>query len=584
MHQRAIQPVAHFFFRLAPGGFLGALVGFLLPRHDFEQPAAWFVIGERRAVGRVAKLPHQHHRIGLPIIEQDAHRMAAPNIQPPYGRAQRAIGDGVAHLGFSHCQKSTVVRLLFAQDFDLPALLSAHGIAPFAPRCFAANSTTNQSPCCKRTNRPCYNASMPELAIQASPHPVPLAPLAAPQMCYTLLNIRAVADGQQPLHCAFLVDVSQSMRIPVVDQALFRTLVQQGGAHETLVDGTPVWQLGSTPALGAQSTLAAVAGALGAVVSIPEYVSIIGVGEAAHVLAEAETDRATLRAATTQLSRLPTGATTHLSEGMARALAALEQGEGARNLFILTDGVTTDQEQCLLVARQAAAANVCITAIGLGSEAPDDLLLALATLTGGQALFVPKLRDLLPRLRHELERAHEQPLPDVSLLLAPGEGVEVRALTQVQPLLAALPLTAHQHMLAVTYTPRHSSTTLLLRCVAGEPTRRSRHLCSVVVQGQGAPTASVSIATRTYAQPPALLPTIARAAQQVAHWQQCQRALAAAAQGQLPEAQRLLEGVLTQLIAHGMPYRAAALRAAYAHLTEPQESPTRKEPLPIHHT
>src|SRR5690242_11502376 len=85
---------------------------------------------------------------------------------------------------------------------------------------------------------------MPTLTLQITPNQLTLGLLPNPQLCYALLSITAGdGAGNRPVNWALIADASRSMRIPIVSEDQFRTLLRNGGAQEILIDGVPVWQL-----------------------------------------------------------------------------------------------------------------------------------------------------------------------------------------------------------------------------------------------------------------------------------------------------------------------------------------------------
>ncbi|HEU4321847.1 MAG TPA: VWA domain-containing protein, partial [Roseiflexaceae bacterium] len=89
---------------------------------------------------------------------------------------------------------------------------------------------------------------MTNLSLQIAPAELRVQPLPEAQIGYLRLDVTVSGPAEtRAVNWALLADASRSMRIPIVDEAQFRALIQQGGAQETLVDGVPVWQL-NTPA------------------------------------------------------------------------------------------------------------------------------------------------------------------------------------------------------------------------------------------------------------------------------------------------------------------------------------------------
>ena len=64
-----------------------------------------------------------------------------------------------------------------------------------------------------------------------------------PQLVYALLEARLPRRGPSaPVNLGLVIDVSASMRIPLLSPAQFEELAGQGLVHEVIADGIPVWQ------------------------------------------------------------------------------------------------------------------------------------------------------------------------------------------------------------------------------------------------------------------------------------------------------------------------------------------------------
>ena len=64
-----------------------------------------------------------------------------------------------------------------------------------------------------------------------------------PQLLYALLEPRLPGRGASaPVNLGLVIDVSASMRIPLLTPGQFEELAGQGLVHEVIADGIPVWQ------------------------------------------------------------------------------------------------------------------------------------------------------------------------------------------------------------------------------------------------------------------------------------------------------------------------------------------------------
>ncbi|HOU41659.1 MAG TPA: VWA domain-containing protein, partial [Promineifilum sp.] len=82
----------------------------------------------------------------------------------------------------------------------------------------------------------------------------PVYPASAqPQLVYALLEPRLPRRGASaPVNLALVIDVSASMRIPLLTPQQFEDLAAQGLVQEVIADGIPVWQFENVPTASLQ--------------------------------------------------------------------------------------------------------------------------------------------------------------------------------------------------------------------------------------------------------------------------------------------------------------------------------------------
>ena len=71
-----------------------------------------------------------------------------------------------------------------------------------------------------------------------------------PRLLYLLVDIRpgeAAEPLQAPVNMAIVLDVSESMRLPVLSQEQFEELKKLGHVKQIVSDGVPVWTFSSIP-------------------------------------------------------------------------------------------------------------------------------------------------------------------------------------------------------------------------------------------------------------------------------------------------------------------------------------------------
>jgi hypothetical protein len=404
-----------------------------------------------------------------------------------------------------------------------------------------------------------------------------------PQVCYVLLDIAASAAGSVPpaINWALVADASASMRIPIVSDEQFRQLVRADSAEEVLVDGVPVWQF-TTPVPPAikQAAPSALAYVGRAVQSVVEWLdsadrfSLVACAEDAVVLVSAASgaQRGAVVQGIQRLSELDLGRETSLGQGLHLAWDELVRGRASgggapqvERVLLLTDGFTRKPEACLHLARQLAAEGITITTLGLGGDFHEDVLTALADVSGGQALFLHTPETIPHAIEQELAAARAVAVRAVTLHLHCIGGVVLRRVTRMQPALTMLePVPTTPTSMVLHLGDLMRQITLLLELLV--PPGVAGHLVQCVAHGSTGTqshTAHADIVAHARAEAPplptALLDAITRA--NAAHLQQ--RAIAASAQGDYVHAAQCFRQVAARFTTLGEAYlAAAALREA----------------------
>jgi len=122
--------------------------------------------------------------------------------------------------------------------------------------------------------------------------------------------------------------------------------------------------------------------------------------------------------------------------GLRSAEAALREEDVARTVFLLTDGLAMDEEDCRRAAAALADLRARIVALGVGEEYNEDLLTELCNVTQGRPY---DFRDMtaLPRIvEDELGSATRQVVSEVELTLKTVRDVRLVSATRVYPSLA----------------------------------------------------------------------------------------------------------------------------------------------------
>ncbi|GIV88921.1 MAG: VWA domain-containing protein [Chloroflexus sp.] len=129
--------------------------------------------------------------------------------------------------------------------------------------------------------------------------------------------------------------------------------------------------------------------------------------------------------------------------GGTRMAPAVEKGlqelqkmpPGVRRLILLTDGQTEHENECLLRADDAGRLGVPITALGIGKDWNEDLLIEMANRSKGVADYIAQPSEIVNYFQHTVQRAQQTVIQNSVLTLRLVQGVTPRAVWQVTPLI-----------------------------------------------------------------------------------------------------------------------------------------------------
>lgn len=127
-----------------------------------------------------------------------------------------------------------------------------------------------------------------------------------------------------------------------------------------------------------------------------DYLSVIAFSDRAEVLIP-PTRASALSKSDHRISLLQTGGGTEILQGLRLGMDQIRQTNGShiRQLILLTDGHTYGDEQgCINLAKEAAEEGISISVLGIGDEWNDALMDRLASLSGGNTMYIATPRDL----------------------------------------------------------------------------------------------------------------------------------------------------------------------------------------------
>lgn len=354
------------------------------------------------------------------------------------------------------------------------------------------------------------------------------------QRLYLLLDLSApsATEGSHPpLNIALVLDRSSSMR--------GERLLQVRSAARALAE-----QLGSRDAFS--------------IVTFNDRAQVIlpaGRGTPLHVVRGA-------------LEGIEPAGGTEIAQGLAAGLAQVRMAHGVGTLshvILLTDGQTYgDEAQCHELARQAAADEIGISALGIGSDWNDRFLDALTSLARGRAHFIAEPSQAVALFERQLRQIQHAVAGEARLSLQLDPSIELLAAYEVAPDLRRVE--GQRESIDVGALPSDPPLRLLVE-LALTPASRD-----VLLLGEMTLTARLrqSGLTASVTQPLLISQTdeavtfpdpIVSAAQHAATLRLQERAWQAVAVGDVPAARRDLHYLATRFLEMGEVALAQATRA-----------------------
>jgi Ca-activated chloride channel family protein len=268
-----------------------------------------------------------------------------------------------------------------------------------------------------------------------------------PRLVYLLVDMRAGLDAeplQAPVNMAIVLDVSESMRLPVLTQEQFQELRQLGQVEQTISDGVPVWTFKSIPDRiknNAPSNLAAVQASIAQATGhfeAHDRISLVAFADHAEVLLRGVPGHEHRRVmdAIGALAGVRLGDETDIGGGLSAGLEEMkreqEPGMVCRAL-ILTDGFTRDPERVEALAKEAREGGISVSTLGIGTEFNEKLLVDVADASLGNAYFARTPQEIPPAFAQELAAVQAILMRDVQIDVRLSAGVEVRRVYRVRP-------------------------------------------------------------------------------------------------------------------------------------------------------
>lgn len=271
-----------------------------------------------------------------------------------------------------------------------------------------------------------------------------------PRLVYLLVDTgigHNAAPLQAPVNLAIVLDVSESMRLPVLSQEQFGELKRLGQVREIVSDGVPVWTFKTIPEhirKQAPSNLEAVQQAMSRAadhLEAHDCVSIVAFAERAQTLLSGVpgSERERVIQAISSLDSLNLGTGTEMAAGLQMGIAEVKHStrpDHVNRLLVLTDGFSRDPDKLRSLASEARSSGVPVSTLGIGGEFNEKLLVDLADGSLGNAYFARVPHEIPSAFGQELAAVQSVIMRGVEIEISFSMGVELRRAYRVRPSIA----------------------------------------------------------------------------------------------------------------------------------------------------
>jgi Ca-activated chloride channel family protein len=230
-----------------------------------------------------------------------------------------------------------------------------------------------------------------------------LAASTTPQVAYVMLELQpsqVVAQVRMPVNVSFVLDHSGSMKGDKIDRVRRATVTALD-----LLDGQ-------------------------------DTVSVVIFDHRTRVLVPATPvhDRTAIQK---EISYIRDAGGTRIAPAVDKGLQEIQKGSAdtIRRLVLLTDGQTEHENECLMRADDAGRLGVPITALGVGQDWNEDLLIEIANRSGGTADYIDSADKIVEYFQTTVQRAQSTAVQNAVVTLRLVQGVTPRAVWQVIPLI-----------------------------------------------------------------------------------------------------------------------------------------------------
>ncbi|MFZ3064280.1 MAG: VWA domain-containing protein [Nitrospirota bacterium] len=140
-------------------------------------------------------------------------------------------------------------------------------------------------------------------------------------------------------------------------------------------------------------------------------------------------------------SIIPRGGT-QISDAMKKAIEEIKKGASANmvsRMLLLTDGQTWDDEpKCEELAAEAKKAGISISAVGLGDEWNENLLITIGEKSGGDSYWIENPEDIMERFTSEVSGLRGIVATNLNIIYKLSKDVEPLKTYRVKPMISDL--------------------------------------------------------------------------------------------------------------------------------------------------
>lgn len=138
---------------------------------------------------------------------------------------------------------------------------------------------------------------------------------------------------------------------------------------------------------------------------------------------------------------IPRGGT-QISDAMKKAMEEIKKGASANmvnRMLLLTDGQTWDDEpKCEELSIEAKKAGISISAVGLGDEWNENLLISIGEKSGGDSYWIENPEDIMERFASEVSGLRGIVATNLNIIYKLTKGVEPLKTYRVKPMISDL--------------------------------------------------------------------------------------------------------------------------------------------------